>query len=67
MKNITNKAQRNRSFRRLVRQWFSSLLKRQNGDCQKNFEKVMGKLQDIEDQIEIFAREIYRQLEKANQ
>jgi hypothetical protein len=67
MKNITNKAQRNRFFRRSVGQWFSSLLKRQNCDCQTNFEKVMEKLQDIEDQIEIFAREIHRQLEKASQ
>ena len=67
MKNITNAAQRNRSFRRLVRQWFFSLLKRQNGDYQKNFEKIMAKLQDIEDMIEIIAREIHRQLEKADQ
>jgi hypothetical protein len=60
MKNITKAAQRNRSFRRLVGQWFSSLLKRQNGDCQKNFEEVMAKLQDIEDSIEIIARQIAR-------
>jgi RNase P protein component len=62
MKNKTNAAQRNRSFRRLVRQWFSSLLKRQNGDYLKKFEKVMEKLQDIEDSIEIIAREIARQI-----
>ena len=67
MKNITNKAQRNHSFRRLVRQWFSSLLKHQNGDYQENFERVMEKLQDIEDTIEIIAREIARQLEKTGQ
>ena len=67
MKNITTAAQRNRSFRRLVRQWFSSLLKRQNGDYQKNFEKIIEKLQDIEDMVEIIAREIHRQLEKADQ
>ena len=67
MKNTTNATQRNRSFRRLVRQWFSSLLKRQNGDYQKEFERVMEKLQDIEDMIEIIAREIHRQLEKADQ
>jgi hypothetical protein len=60
MKNITNAAQRNSSFRRLVRQWFSSLLKRQNGDYQKEFKKVMEKLQDIEDMIEIIARQIAR-------
>jgi tetrahydromethanopterin S-methyltransferase subunit G len=43
------------------------LLKRQNGDYQKEFERVMEKLQDIEDMIEIIAREIHRQLEKADQ
>jgi hypothetical protein len=40
------------------------LLKCQNGDYQ---EQIMEKLQDIEDSIEIIAREIARQLEKAGQ
>jgi hypothetical protein len=62
MKNITNAARRNRSFRRLLRQWFSGFLKRQNGDYQGEFEKVMEKLQDIEDSIEIIARQIARQI-----
>ena len=64
MKNINNTAQGNRSFRRLVRQWFCCLLKCQNADYQ---EQIMEKLQDIEDSIEIIAREIARQLEKAGQ
>jgi hypothetical protein len=62
MKNIHNAAQQNRSFRRLVGQWFPSLLKRPNGDYQREFEKVMEKLQDIEDLIEIIARQIARQM-----
>jgi hypothetical protein len=66
MKNTTNATQRNRSFRKLVRKWFSSLIKHQADDYQKNFEKVLEKLQDIEDSIEIIAREIHRQLEKAD-
>jgi hypothetical protein len=60
MKNIHNAAQQNRSFRRLVGQWFSSLLKCPNGDYQREFGKVMEKLQDIEDLIEIIARQIAR-------
>lgn len=62
MKNITNAAQRNRFFRRLVGQWFPSLLKRQNSDYQKDSEKVLKKLQDIEDMVEIIARQIARQI-----
>ena len=60
MKNTYNEAPQKRSFRRLVRQWFSSLLKRQNGDYQKEFEEVMEKLQDIEDLIEIIAWQVAR-------
>src|ERR1039457_1687761 len=62
MKNITNAAPRNRSFCRLVRKWFSNLLKCPNGNYQKNFEKLMEKLQDIEDMVEIIARQIARQI-----
>ena len=60
MKNIYNVAPRKRSFRRLVRQWFSSLLKRQNGDYQKEFEEVMENLQYIEGLIEIIAGQVAR-------
>ena len=64
MKNKNNASTRNRSFRRLVKKWFSSLIKRQTGDYLKNFERVMGRLQDIEDSIEIIAREITRQVKR---
>jgi len=60
MKKINNTAQK-RSFRRLVRQSFSSLLKRQNCNCQ---EQMFEKLQNIQDLIEIIAREIARQVKR---
>jgi len=56
MKNIYNAAP-NRSFRRWVKQVFSSFIKRQN-----YLEKIFEKLKDIEDSIEIIAREIARQI-----
>jgi hypothetical protein len=62
MKKLYNKAKQHRFFRRFVRQLFSSLLKRHHGDYLKKFEKVMEKLQDIEDSIEIIARQIARQI-----
>jgi hypothetical protein len=46
-----------RSFRRFVRIMFASLLGRQDGFQ----ETVVGKLQNIEDMIEIMAREMARQ------
>jgi hypothetical protein len=46
-----------RSFRRWVRRLFSGWTKLQNGEIEKIFEK----LRDIEDSIEIIAREIVRQ------
>jgi len=61
MKKIYNQAKANRSFRRVVRQWFSSLLKRQNGGHQRDFKKVMQKLYSIEGSIETMTQEIVRQ------
>jgi predicted DNA-binding protein len=58
MKKIYNAAQ-NRSFRRWVRQLFSSWMNRQK----RNYlEEILEKLQDMEDSIEIIAREIARQI-----
>jgi hypothetical protein len=52
----------NRSFRRLIRKMFTSVLKRQRGECHAMYQKaVLDKLRDIEDSIEIIAREIARQ------
>jgi uncharacterized protein YaaN involved in tellurite resistance len=58
MKKIYNTAQ-NGSFRRWVKQMFASLLKRQDHDYLK---EIFEKLQDIEDSIEIIARQIARQI-----
>jgi len=58
MKTIYNKVGKH-SVRRLLRQWFSGLIKRQN----RNYlEEIFEKLQDIEDSIEIIARQIARQI-----
>jgi len=53
-----------RSFRRWVKQRFSSWLKRQNGERVEEFEKIFGILKEIEDSIEIIAREIARQTKR---
>lgn len=51
-----------RSFRRLVRQIFSSALKRQIPNDDDAFPNdVMRKLEDIEEMLEIMAREMARQ------
>jgi hypothetical protein len=60
MKIIYNKAKRYRSFRRFVRRWFSSLLKRQDCHCSGDVQKVIGMLREIDESIEIIAREIAR-------
>jgi len=60
MKKTNNKAKRHRSFRRLVRQWFSSLLKRHDYICHGEVQKVIGMLREIDESIEIIAREIAR-------
>ena len=51
-----------RSFRRFVRKIFASFLKRQSCNHQAEIQKIFTTLQDIEDSIEIIAREIARQL-----
>jgi len=63
MKKIKKAAKQRRSFRRFIRQLFSSFIKRQNCNCQEGIEKIIGKLQDTEDSIEIIARQIARWVE----
>lgn len=59
----TNKSvKQHRFFRRFMRQLFSSLIKRQSCHHQVEMQKVIALLQDIDDSIEIIAREIARQL-----
>jgi hypothetical protein len=60
MKKTNNTGQKH-SFSRWVRESFSSLAKHQNCNCQ---EKMFEKLQDIQDLIEIIAREIARQAQR---
>jgi hypothetical protein len=60
MKNTNSITQRNRSFRRLVKKWFSSFIKRQDCDCRAELEKISERLQNIEDSIEIIARQMAR-------
>ena len=71
MKKKTNVAKSNtpvvpqhRSFRRFVRKVFSSFIKHQGFGYQKEFQSVMEKLQDIDDSIEIIAREMARQAKR---
>jgi hypothetical protein len=40
---------------------FSSLIKRQTCDCQENVEALFAKLREMEESIEIIARQIARQ------
>lgn len=68
MKTITNAAKLNtsavpqhRSFRSLVKQWFASFIRHQHCNCLDEFQKVMEKLQEIEDLIDMIAREMARQ------
>jgi hypothetical protein len=62
MKNKHNKTKQNRSFRRFIGQLFSSLIKRQNCNCLDEIQKVIEMLREIEDSIEIIARQIARQI-----
>jgi hypothetical protein len=59
MKKIPHK--QNCFFRRWAKKLFSSWSKCQCLDYSSEFQKVLEKLQDIEDTIEIIAREIARQ------
>jgi hypothetical protein len=59
MKKIYNQAKPHRSFRRFVSKLFAGFI---NQQCSAEFEaSVLQKLQDIEDMIEIMAREMARQ------
>ena len=62
MKTTKNKVKQHRSFRRLVRQLLSGLIKHQSCDHQQDIQKVIAMLQDIGESIEIIAREIARQI-----
>lgn len=46
---------------------FASLIKCQGCDYQDGFQKVLEKLQDIEDSIEIIAREMARRAKRPEQ
>lgn len=59
MKN-THKAAQRRSFRRWVRRLITSWLKRHTRDCREDTQKILEKLDDLEETIEIIAREIAR-------
>lgn len=59
MKNTYNTAHR-RALRRWVRQLLVSWIKRQNCECQEEMQKVIEKLESLEESIEIIAREIAR-------
>jgi hypothetical protein len=60
MKNTHNKTKQNRSLRRFIGQLFSSFFKRQNCNCLDEIQKVIEMLREIEDSIEIIARQIAR-------
>lgn len=60
MKKADNKAQK-RSIRRVIKQLFNSLIKRQSLDCQEELAKIIEMLREIEAAIDIIAREIARQ------
>jgi hypothetical protein len=60
MKKIKNKVKQHRSVRRFIKQLFSSFIKRQNRNFKADNEKIIGMLQDIQDSIEIIARQIAR-------
>lgn len=49
-----------RLFRRWVKQMFSSFIKRQDFNCQEKIVKVIAMLHEIEESIDMIAREIAR-------
>ena len=51
-------------WRRLIRLIFRSFIKRQNGDYRKEVEKISERIKDIEESVEIIAREINRRAER---
>ena len=58
--NIPGKVE-NRSFRRVVKRLISSWIKRQNCRCRKELSKFSLQLEQMDDLIEIIAREVARQ------
>jgi hypothetical protein len=60
MKKINNKVKQHRSVRRFIKQLFSSFIKHQNRNHKAENAKIIGMLQDIQDSIEIIARQIAR-------
>jgi hypothetical protein len=61
MKKIYITAKPQRSFRRFIKQAFTSLMKRQNSNHEVEVKKMMAMLRSIENTIEIMAQEITRQ------
>jgi hypothetical protein len=60
MKKINNAAKQHRYVRRFIKQLFSSFIKRQTCNYQAENEKIIEMLQDVQDSIEIIARQIAR-------
>lgn len=67
MKTINHASKEHRSFRRSVRKFFDSWLKRQNCSCQAETQTIIAMLQEIEASIEIIAREMARQIKQNGQ
>jgi hypothetical protein len=49
---------------RLIRGWFSSLIKPQGWCCHEELEKIFAELREVKESVEIIARQIARQLKK---
>lgn len=54
----------NGPLRHFVKRVFAGFVKRQSLSCKNEFQEVMEKLHDIEDSIEIIARELARQAKR---
>ena len=60
MKNINTVAKPHRYFRRWVKRLLTSLINQPICDHKEDFQKLLDKMQDIEEEIEIIARQIAR-------
>jgi hypothetical protein len=56
-----NQGTPHRSFMRLIKQAFASLIKRQDCNCQEYCQQIIAKLEELHALIEIMAREMARQ------
>jgi len=65
MKKINNNVKQHRSVRRFIKQLFSSFIKRQNRNYQADNAKIIEMLRDIQDSIEIIARQIARRVKSS--